>query len=347
MNKTNKRLIISAAIVLVLGFATLIPSIFTTIPYIQGVIAKADGQTEQELVTKVTDSITNIVVNAQEAAVRIETSETNEFQVKLENSLVESLAITTKVENQQLIIDTNATFTLPEFSLDANRFIENVFAMFNDQVATVVIQIPKSQTSNIEITNARDVIIVDSERLGSETKIKHSGLFTITNPAAPTKTKKLEYVNQQSYYANLDYQTLNAFTDVTIRAEYLTIQNRFYAEALTTQTLVIAANSIEYQYIPFTGTITLRDTSWLDLQFNTIPNIDWQIQTNNFQILDNEGNTLAYGNPWQFQGYFWPTAEKATGKMIIESNYMSIYSQQVNQAIGDFVETQPSLQVYQ
>lgn len=346
MNKTNKRLIISAAIVLVLGFATLIPSIFTTIPYVQQVLTKTENQHEQKLITTQAGPITGVVIDAYNANIRLEASETEEVQVKVENSLIESIEVATTVENQQLKIEAQTLFTLPKFSLDANQFIEEtVGILFNDKVATVIIQVPKTQALNVEIKNASDVTVVDSELLGAKTLIDHSGAFRITNPVLPTTPKQLIYSNNYNYYTNIDYKTLNAFSDVTLRGDYITLQNQFYTEALTTQTLVVEANSIEYQYIPFTGTITLRDTSWLDLQFNTIPNIDWQIQTNNFQILDNEGNTLAYGNPWQFQGYFWPTAEKATGKMIIESSYTSIYSQQVNQAIGDFVENQPGLEV--
>lgn len=350
MNKTNKRLLVSAILVFVLGFVTLIPSVLTTIPYLQQVIAKTEKQREQTPLETITEQVTTLKVDVPEIAIRIETSESDAVQLLVENSNVYTLDITTKRNQQELTVSGKGVFTFPKLSRDANQFIEEITdTLINEQAATLVIQIPKAQPVNLEVINATDVTIVDSERLGAETKISNSGVLQITNSVAPTSPKRLTYETRNNYYYSgnmrIDYQTLNAFTDVMIRADYISLENQFYTEALTADNVTIEAVSINYQYLPFTGTVTLRDYSGLTLDFTSLPNIEWQIQTESFNIFNPHGETLVHGSPWQFNGYFWPNAEKASGKLIIDSNYLGIFTQQTNPSILDFANTQADLEV--
>lgn len=351
MNKTNKRLIIIAVIVFVLGFVTLIPSAFTTLPYLQQVIAKTESQKQQTLVETISESISEIVIDARDIAVRIETSATNDFQVQSENSSMKKLEITTETNaEQQLRIQAKSILTLPKISRDANRFVEEIIgALTNNQMETVVIQVPKDQVINLEILNAGDVTIVDSERLGAETQINHSGKFVITNPVAPTNSKKLVYQNfVEDYYGNviIDYRTLNAFTDVEISGgDYVSLSNASGVEALLTKTLVVEASYINYEYIPFSGTVTLRNHIRAYMDFMMIPNINWQIQADNFDVFNRYGEMIVNGSSWQFDGYFWPDAEKATGTMILETDSVEWFTQQDTQEILDWAQNKPDLRI--
>ncbi|MGL6229485.1 MAG: hypothetical protein ACRC3J_09840 [Culicoidibacterales bacterium] len=353
MNKLNKRLLITAIVVLVIGLATLIPSVLTTIPYMQQVIAKTELKQTQEVVEAVSTLVTKVVIDASDVSVRIETSPTEQFQVAIENSNVQKLEVDTELVDQTVKLTAKSTFDFPEITQDASKFVEEaVGAIFHEQAVTLIIQVPKSQAINLEIFSAGNVTIVDSDRLGEQTKISHTGQFAITNPTQPTSQKQLTYENvidySYGYYygsTNLDYKLLNAFTDVVAKGDYLSISNQFYTEALTTNTLTVEGSNIAYEYVPFSGTVTLRDYSGLYLNFMSVPNVEWKIQTNQFEIFMAYGDEVMSNAPWQFSGHFWPSDEKQSGTLVLESNYISFYTQQTPQKLLDFAATQPQLEV--
>ncbi|MGL4971508.1 MAG: hypothetical protein ACRC6H_00035, partial [Culicoidibacterales bacterium] len=200
MNKLNKRLLITAIVVLVIGLATLIPSVLTTIPYMQQVIAKTELKQTQEVVEAVSALVTKVVIDASDISVRIETSPTEQFQVAIENSNVQKLEVDTELVDQTVKLTAKSTFDFPEITQDASKFVEEaVGAIFHEQAVTLIIQVPKSQAINLEIFSAGNVTIVDSDRLGEQTKISHTGQFAITNPTQPTSQKQLTYENVIDY----------------------------------------------------------------------------------------------------------------------------------------------------
>ncbi|MGL6009813.1 MAG: hypothetical protein ACRC1D_10200 [Culicoidibacterales bacterium] len=346
MNKLNKRLLITAAVALVTGFAIFIPSVITTIPYIQQVVTKTGLQKSTEVIKNVTETVNQVVIDASDIRVRIETSETEKFEVIAENSNIQILEVATTLANQNIKITATSTFDFPNISQNAQQFIDEIVgAIFHEKAAALVIKVPKSQPINLEIINAANIMISDSNLLGIETKITHNGILEVENVVTPTNTKVLTYINNNYGGVNLDYKTLNAFTDIVASADSVSIQNEYKSATLTANTLAIDANSIIYQYIPFTGSVNLHAQYGSELRFQTIPNIEWKIQANKFQIMSNsEGETLIENTPLQFKGHFLSKTEKQSGTLSVTADYVTLYTKQPIETIIDFVNIQPNLQ---
>ncbi|MGL6247503.1 MAG: hypothetical protein ACRC3A_00215, partial [Culicoidibacterales bacterium] len=204
MNKLNKRLLITAAVALVTGFAIFIPSVITTIPYIQQVVTKTGLQKSTEVIKNVTETVNQVVIDASDIRVRIETSETEKFEVIAENSNIQILEVATTLANQNIKITATSTFDFPNISQNAQQFIDEIVgAIFHEKAAALVIKVPKSQPINLEIINAANILISDSNLLGIETKITHNGILEVENVVTPTNTKVLTYINNNYGGVNL------------------------------------------------------------------------------------------------------------------------------------------------
>ncbi len=357
MNKTNKKLLIVAMVAIMFGIVAIIPSVFATLPYVEQVVTQVRSEGKKELVQSLNEPVKEVVIHTENIDVKIVKSLTDNVEIYQTNSLIQKVNVDTKIVDGILTINSTSGWQFPEMIGNAQRFIEQVTAVIvNAEVPAVIVAVPDNTSIDTNIQTYSSVFVEDGSLLGAENTIS-AWNFGIESEQIPTSDRKLTYTPNNSH-ADLDYRTLNNFSDVVIDSYYVNLANYSRISSLKTQNVIVEADSVNIAYIPFEGTIQINEkgygNGYVNIDMNRMPNIDWEIKVDEFVLSDDKYddesgyNDDVHGDDgWDFSGYFWPETQVESGKMIITSSDLRFDVNGSIDAFKSFVKTQPTLQIIQ
>lgn len=349
MKKKNKGLLIAAICLLLFGTVAIVPSVLTTVPYVRSIITKAQGDTSLTLIETIAQSVQKVTIDAGNADVRIERSKSGELEIQLENASLQSATVESQLVDENLLINVATNREFIQLFSDANQFIEQMASLIaRNSVTTLVIGVPENSPVELNVTSQKNVAISEGELLKGAVDVTIGGMLSIADTNSVETTKTLNYEQTGHYYLRVDYQLLNHFSDVQITGDYIDVINDSRSEQLVTKTLRIDANTIQYQYVPMSGTVTLIGENTYVFT-PTLVNQSWDIKTSSFAMyaedINGESEVMNRGI-WQFSGQFWPEQASVPGKMIVDSQRFRLEAPNSVADFMEFAQTQPNLEVY-